>query len=330
MHSLAAIASASPPGSDRVVVMTQLLATPALSDVTLRRELIDAGYTDRAIARLVSTGALIKLRHGAYAAADLWQSAGEADRVRLVTRAVLRQSRAELVVSHATAIAEYDGPLWRLPADTTHVTRTDGRAGRREAGVVQHQGLLLPGDVSERNGVLVTSGTRTAIDVTTIAEVEPALVAVNHLLHAGLTTKDGLWERYALMDHHPFTLTTDLVFRLADERIESVGESRTFYLMWRQSLPIAEPQLAITDRHGREIARLDFAWPERKRWLEFDGVQKYVKFLRPGESVTDVVLREKSREDMIREMTGWRCVRITWADLAAPVRLAARIRAFLG
>jgi len=309
--------------------MTQLLQAPASTDVILRGELIDSGYTDRAIARLVSEGALVKLRHGAYAPASAWTSADDAGRVGLVTRAVLRQARTELVVSHSSAMPEYDGPTWGLPTETTHVTRIDGRAGRREAGIVQHQGLLLPEDLAERNGILITGGVRTAIDVTTILDVEAALVAVNHLLHAGLATKDNLWARYSLMGHHPNTLTTDLVFRLADARIESVGESRTFYLMWRHHVPAPEPQLVITDRHGREVARLDFAWPGRKRWLEFDGRQKYVKFLREGESVTDAVLREKGREDLVRELTGWRCMRITWADLADPVRLAARIAAFL-
>jgi len=43
----------------------------------------------------------------------------------------------------------------------------------------------------------------------------------------------------------------------------------------------------------------------------------------------DVVFREKRREDRVRELTGWRCFRITWQDLAGPVRLAARIRAFI-
>ncbi len=43
-----------------------------------------------------------------------------------------------------------------------------------------------------------------------------------------------------------------------------------------------------------------------------------------------MVFREKRREDRIRELTGWRCFRITWHDLGDPGRLAARIRAFLG
>jgi hypothetical protein len=32
---------------------------------------------------------------------------------------------------------------------------------------------------------------------------------------------------------------------------------------------------------------------------------------------------------MIGEITGWRCIRITWADLQYPERTAARILAFL-
>jgi hypothetical protein len=40
-------------------------------------------------------------------------------------------------------------------------------------------------------------------------------------------------------------------------------------------------------------------------------------------------MREKRREDRIRELTGWRCIRITWADLFHPERTAARIRAML-
>jgi hypothetical protein len=39
------------------------------------------------------------------------------------------------------------------------------------------------------------------------------------------------------------------------------------------------------------------------------------------------VLREKRREELICELTGWRCIRIVWADLYAPVKTADRIRA---
>ena len=61
-------------------------------------------------------------------------------------------------------------------------------------------------------------------------------------------------------------------------------------------------------------------------FLEFDGRIKYQRFLRAGESVTDCVVREKQRESRICELTGWRCIRIVWADLDQPKVVADRIR----
>jgi hypothetical protein len=45
--------------------------------------------------------------------------------------------------------------------------------------------------------------------------------------------------------------------------------------------------------------------------------------------VTDAVLREKRREERVCEITGWKCIRIIWADLYDPERTAARIRAVM-
>jgi hypothetical protein len=309
--------------------MTNLLPEPTMTDVVLRREALAAGYTDRDIRKMVRSGLWHRIRHGAYVGAGAWNELSDGEQHALLARAVLRQARTEVVLSHISALPEYDAPMWGLPIDVVHVTRRDQRAGRKESGVQQHQGILLSHDVEVRRGVEVTSAARTAIDITTVADTERSLVVVNHLLHQRHTTLDAVRRRYASMDRHPFTLRTDLVLRLADPRIESVGESRTFFACWNQRLPMPEPQVTVTDPRTGEVLRLDFAWPEHGVWLEFDGKEKYVKYLREGESTADAVLREKGREDRIRELTGWRCIRVTWADLFFPDRLAARIRAML-
>lgn len=90
-----------------------------------------------------------------------------------------------------------------------------------------------------------------------------------------------------------------------------------------------EPQYEIKDANGRVVARVDFAWPELGVFLEFDGMVKYQKPLREGETASDVVVREKQRQDLICRLTGWRCIRIVWADLAHPERTAALIRSVL-
>jgi hypothetical protein len=307
---------------------------PRRTPILLRKELLAQGLNDRAIRRLVLDHELVKVRRGAYAARAAWKELDDVGRHGLVVRAVVKQANTDVVASHSSALAEWNAPTWRIDLSHAHVTRIDGRSGRKEAGVTQHSGRLLDEDVVERNGVPLTSATRTALDITTIARTEPALAVVCHFLHTELTTRERLVERYRAdsdgkngMENWPNSLSTDIVLRLADPRIESVLEARGIYFCYQQSLPVPELQHEIRDDHGDVLWRLDFAWPEYGVWAELDGKVKYTELRRPGESVTDVVLREKRRQELISEATGWRCIRITWEDLARPERLALRIRA---
>jgi hypothetical protein len=100
-------------------------------------------------------------------------------------------------------------------------------------------------------------------------------------------------------------------------------------MLFRGGVPMPRPQYELRDLNGDLLACLDFAWPALGVWLEFDGRQKYVKYLRDDETVVDVVLREKERESMIAELTDWTCIRITWADLANPDVTVRRILAKL-
>jgi hypothetical protein len=302
---------------------------PRRGRVMLRGELLDIGYTDKAIARLVKDGQWVKIRHGAYAEAVHWSALDAAGKHALRARAVVLQARTPVVVSHISALPFYDGPTWALDLDDVHITRLDGEAGRASAGVDQHCGAVRDDDVTTLDGLPIMRPTRTALDVTTVAATEPSLAVVNHLLHAGHTTIGDLYERYAGMAHWPWTLKTDVVLRLADARIETVGESRTFYLCFRHGLPIPVPQYEVRDPSGRVVARVDFAWPELGVFLEFDGRVKYEQLLRPGQRASDVVVAEKRREELICRLTGWRCIRLVWADLERPERTASIIRSAL-
>lgn len=299
---------------------------PCLSDIALRKELLALGHTDRSLGRCVASGLLAKPRRGAYVDGSIWAGLTPEERYALRVRAVLRQACTDAVASHVSALPFLDAPTWRLPLDLVHTTRKDGKAGRREAGVKQHRGALEDGDLVRVGDVECSAPMRATLEVSTMAGVEPALVVLNHFLRRGDFTADQIRDRYeAGMESWPDSLSTDLVLRLGDRRIASVGESRTLYFLWRNHFPAPVPQFEVSDG-PLFVAYLDFAFPDLGVWIEFDGKEKYLKHLRKGESVTDAVIREKQRESQIAELTGWRCIRITWADLADPGHLAHRIR----
>ncbi|RYP83584.1 hypothetical protein EKO23_18385 [Nocardioides guangzhouensis] len=268
-----------------------------------------------------------RIRWGAYTFEDIWASADARERHRITCRAVVRAARAPVVLSHTSAVLEYTDTFWGLDLADVHVTRLDGRTGRAEAGVRQHRGIVMPGDVSGSGELPVMSPDRAALELTTVTDTESALVSINAMLNTGVVDLEDMLRRYESMVTWPHSLKTGLVLRRADGRLESAGESRSDHLFWFQDLPRPIPQFPIHDASGRLVARLDFAWPALRVWVEFDGVGKYTKHLRPGETTSDAVMREKRREDLVRELTGWICIRITWADLQHPARTAARIRA---
>lgn len=301
---------------------------PRLLPVRLRRELLASGWDDAAILRAVRSRMFTRVRPGAYVDTQAYASLEEPIKHAVRARAAARQSKTSVVASHVSAIAMIPGvTIWDLDLSNVHLTRRDGRTGRKEAGIQQHRGKIVEGDVIGIGDIDVMAPHRALLETTTLTDVEHGLALANDMLHKKLVTHDQLTARYALMDHWPRTLTTDLVLRLADPRIESIGESRTFYAFFQHGLPTPVLQLEIRDEFGREIARLDFAWPELKVWVEFDGRVKYEKYLRPGERASDAVVREKKRQELVERLTGWRCIRLTWDDLRNPSRLVALIRA---
>lgn len=294
----------------------------------LTRDLLAGGQTERSIAGMVRAKILHRIRHGAYTYAAHWHAIDDLEKRRLVALAVLRTARAPVALAGPNAADVLGAPVWDM-GHQVHLLRLDGKAGRREAGRVEHRGRAYCSDLTIRDGIPITSPTRTAVDMIALADTEHALVTVNGLLHAKETTIDLIEHQIRLMAHDPHTLNAPVVLRLADGRCESAGETRTVCLCWRHQLPMPEPQYEVRDRTGRVVARLDFAWPELGVFAEFDGRVKYVRHRRQGESIEDAVLREKRREELVCGLTGWRCIRITWADLHAPERTAERMRATL-
>ncbi len=179
----------------------QLRALVAEHGVFTRKEALSAGYHDHAIENLVRSGAWVRVRRGAYVFGDGWAGLSDKQRYAVLCRAAVRQARTDVVLSHVSSANEYGAPLWECDLSTVHLTRCDERAGRAEAGIRQHRGVLAEGDQISRNGRAVMSATRTALELTLLLDVEHALVEIDHLLHHGFTTVEELRSRYESMTH---------------------------------------------------------------------------------------------------------------------------------
>ncbi|PKH40492.1 Transcriptional regulator, AbiEi antitoxin, Type IV TA system [Nocardioides alpinus] len=299
-------------------------------DISLRRELIAAGWTDRDIARAVRSGLIHRVRYGAYVDAKLWRMLdSDRDRHRARSRAVLRTAHPSSVLTHQSALAEHIDLLWRLCLDDVALTRTDGVAGRHESGIVHHSGGLHLPDITVRNGVPVSTPPRTAIEILSTHDTELGLCLLNALLHTGRTTLDEVRAVAARTEHWPHTLAVRIAIGLADPRLSSIAESRTFHLFYRENVPLPVPQVDVHDALGTLLGCVDFLWPKQGVFLEFDGRIKYELFRRPGETLADYLMREKKREERICQETGWICIRIGWSDLENPQATARRILAIL-
>ena len=298
--------------------------------IRLRSDLIAEGLTDNQIRRLVRAGVLHRVRYGAYVPHQIWIDADPSERHRLISRAILRGAHESTTLTHISSLVERRIPLWGVDLEVVHTTREAPKsAGRRSRDWIPHRGVLEESQVEEVNGVRISAAVRSAMEVTTIAGVEASLVAVNGLLRAKAMTLQEFAEEVKRCRYWPSSLTSDLVLRLADPRHESVGEDRFSFLAYRQGLPKPTPQVEIFDELGLLFARVDFAWPEFEVFLEFDGKVKYERFKKEGETLDEYLMREKRREERICQLTGWVCIRITWADLYSPELLASRIRAIL-
>ena len=293
--------------------------------ILLRRDALAQGVDDNALRRALRAGYIVRIRQGVYVLSERWEVATAVERHTLLLASVRRLYDDTVAASHVSACIEQGGPTWGLDLSSVHVTSLDGTSERNQAKVIHHRGVCRVGDLTRDDAGWITAPTRTALDTASLAPQEPAVAVLDWFLKSKMTTRDELEVAFAAMKHWPDTLALHRVLQLADGTAESVGETRTRLMLRGQRLPAPVAQMEIWHPSGLLAGRVDFAWPERRVMLEFDGMQKYHRLRREGESIEQMVMREKHREDLLRELTGWLMIRITWADLDRPRTTADRI-----
>lgn len=293
-----------------------------------RAEARDAGWNDRAMAAAIRSGTWQRVRHGAYALAELWNPLDEVARHRVRASAVMRSLGAKVALSHVSASVAHGVDVWGIDLSRVHVTRLDGGPGRIEGDVVHHEGFCLQDDLVELDGHWVIKPERAAIEALARCDEEVAVAHFDSVLHKKLCDPGQLMRQFELMSRWPFTQHLHIPIRLADGRSASPGESRGRCFCKRSGLPMPELQHEVRAADGTLLGITDWWWPGFGSG-EFDGHLKYGRLLLPGQTAGDVVFAEKQREDLIREATGLPMIRVIWSDYDRPNVLAARFERML-
>ncbi len=296
----------------------------------LRRDAIAAGYDDNYLARLVRGQHIERIRQGAYARCEEWNALDTRGRHSLLSDAVVCQYEDDIALSHDSAVLRHRGPDHGLDLSAVHVTHLFTKSGRRNvAGVVHHEGTIRVLDVTRLGDHWLTSPARTVLDSAMLHGLEVGIVVADDFLHRRLVTKPELRQLHQAVKDWPGALILELVIERCDGRSESVGESLGKEFFRRHRLPMPELQHEVFYPHGQLAGRTDWAWPQYGVLGEFDGLQKYLRLRREGETIAQTVMREKQREDLLRELTGWTFIRFVWSDWFRAERTAARVRSQL-
>lgn len=283
-----------------------------------RSEALADGSADHELRALYERGGWERFVHGVYVPSSRLATLTEHERHRLLIDALLPVLAEGYVVSHRSAALLHGLPLPTGGFDKVHITRHRRGGGRTNAAVTVH--CAPSGSSVTVDGISVTSLAQTVVDLARTETLLSAVIAGDvaltrcdpRELDAELQRARG-WKGVAQARR---------AVNLMDGRSENPGESQSRIIL-RESGFDVESQVEILDTGGRSVARID--------WLvndvvvcEFDGKAKYTKYLRPDENPGDVVFKEKIREDAVRDL-GYPVVRWTWADLANPAELAARV-----
>lgn len=292
-----------------------------MRNVQLTRDLVAGLHHPSEIAQLARRGELVHLRRGA------WSRTRTDDPVashRQLIDATVPQISPDAVLSHLSAGVLHGLPIMASRLDQVQWTRNRRGGGRSDPQVHIYAAPIEAHEIVLLDGIAVTSLERTVIDLARHLPFAEAVMAADAALRLGLD-RSRLADSLESARRRPGSGRARRVVAFGDGRSESAGESWSRVEFARIEMPPSHLQYEVIDRNGELIGRTDFCWEEEGVLGEFDGLVKYEKLLRPGERASDVVVREKIREDRLRD-ENWGLIRWIWRDISTSGLLEARLR----
>ncbi len=306
-----------------------LLAACPLGVLTLERAAAH-GFDQREIARWVDRRALVRMSRGAFAGADAWGRASAAQQHLLRAVGMALALYGAVALSHVSAALWHDIPLVHPVGSRVHLVRTTPGQGRSHRGHLIHRtlgaGSVVAASVTAGGalgGPAVTIPVLAAFGVAQLHGFVAGVVALDAVLHRGLTTTAEVEHWLQLLAGRPGTRLLTRVAAAADQRSESPLETQVRLLLVSLGYRV-ELQRRIISADGEFVARVDLYLPDLGVVVEVDGTVKYVAS--DGSGSVQAVMSEKRREKALVDL-GFGVVRVEHHDLEYPGRLVARITA---
>jgi very-short-patch-repair endonuclease len=281
--------------------------------VVSRRQLIEAGVGSGQIEGRVNRGQLHLLHRGVYAVGH--RAISPSGR----KMAAVLACGEGAVLSHRSA-----GQAWGLTRGAWEPIEVTRRIGwRAPTGIRVHRDRLASDEVTEIDGIPVTSLPRTILDLARVLDRRRLERAIHEVEVRGLTdalSLPDLLERYPRKPGSP--LLRSVLADLDAGHGATVNDFEALFadlIIAAQDLPMPRFNADLSLR-GRFI-RPDALWDRESVIVELDGRATHG---------TALAFEDDRERDRLLLADGWRVVRVTWRQLREdPDRIVADLRTVL-
>lgn len=301
--------------------------------------------SSRAVTLHVRDKKLHRIDRGWYLDQTEWRALYAEDRhlMRVVAADRRRPADAPSVYALCSAAVLHDLPLARVEPARVHVAGKTGNGHVRAGGplIARHEITIPAEHTTSIEGLACTSLARTVADMIRVSSEETGIALLDAALRRRAWDEDE-WEynadaaaefvaevRGMLPPGGRGVRRARFLLEIGNGLAQLPGESISRLYLLRLGFATPRLQVAIPGPIRSDYV-VDFGLDDVDAWGEYDGEGKYrdATMRDPDETMEDVLLQEKQREDWIRGTTNRPLARWGKAHIANENELGRRLAAF--